>query len=120
MITDCENAQLVSVLNSEDSGTVNIGQVFTNGFPTYLVNVAFGQDLTSDELRTKMMPIGTGSKWGGRDCLRQCGMEESPSRSDAGMTTQIQCRSSTTKRGLNTSKKYYLAVYSTGLNTTGI
>lgn len=61
MIAGCENAQLVSALNSEDPGTVNIGQVFTNGFPTQFVTVAFGQDLASEEVRAKMTPIGTGS-----------------------------------------------------------
>ena len=79
MITGCDNAQLVSALNSEDPGTVNIGQVFTNGFPTKLVNIAFGQDLANDDVRAKMTPIGTGSNWGGQDCLRRCGIEESPS-----------------------------------------
>ena len=76
-ITGCENAQLVSALNSEDAGTVNIGQVFTNGFPFELVNTAFGQDLASDEVKARMIPIGTGSNWGRRACLRQCGIEES-------------------------------------------
>ena len=76
--TGCENAQLVSALNSEDAGTVNIGQVFTNGFPFELVNTAFSQDLASDEVKARMTPIGTGSNWGRRACLRQCGIEELP------------------------------------------
>lgn len=76
-ITGCGNAQLVSALNSEDAGTVNIGQVFTNGFPFELVNTAFGQDLASDEVKARMTPIGTGSNRGGRARLRKCGIEES-------------------------------------------
>jgi len=78
-IAGCENAQLVSALNSEDAGTVNIGQVFANGFPFELVNTAFGQDLASVKVKADMTPVGTGSNWGGRDCLRKCGIEETPS-----------------------------------------
>lgn len=60
MITGCENVQIVSILDSEDPGTVNIGQIFANGFPTRRMNIAFGKDLTSDELRTRKMPICNG------------------------------------------------------------
>lgn len=37
---------------------VNIGQIFTDGFPTQLANIAFGQDLASGEVRAKMTPNG--------------------------------------------------------------
>ncbi|KAK5003262.1 hypothetical protein LTR28_010384 [Elasticomyces elasticus] len=43
----CENAQLVSALNTEDAGTMNLGNgIFADGFPADLVNAALGyQDL---------------------------------------------------------------------------
>jgi len=68
----CENAQLVSALNSDDPGTQNVGNVFTNGFPADLVNAAFGQDFASAETALKMVPVGTGSNWGLPSCLARC------------------------------------------------
>jgi hypothetical protein len=72
--TGCENAQLVSALDSDDPGTLNVGQVFANGFPFELVNAAFGQDLASDDVKSKMTPVGTGSDWGPESCLKRCGI----------------------------------------------
>ncbi len=90
----CENAQLVSALNSDDAGTQvrsknqpvckrsvadtpsqNIGNVFSNGFPADLVNAAFGQNLASSDVASKMTPVGTGSNWGLSECLKQCGIQ---------------------------------------------
>ncbi|KAK3068038.1 hypothetical protein LTR53_014694 [Teratosphaeriaceae sp. CCFEE 6253] len=76
----CENAQLVSALNADDAGTMNIGQVFFNGFPADLVNAAFGQELASDEVAAKMTPVGMGSNWGLPECLAQCGHQPNGSR----------------------------------------
>jgi hypothetical protein len=70
----CENAQLISALNSDDPGTLNVGQVFANGFPAELVNAAFGQDLANEDVERKMTPVGTGSNWGPESCLRRCGI----------------------------------------------
>jgi hypothetical protein len=72
--TGCENAQLVSALDSDDPGTLNIGQVFANGFPFELVNAAFGQNLASDDVMSKITPVGTGSNWGPESCLKRCGI----------------------------------------------
>lgn len=71
----CENSQLVSALNADDAGTLNIGQVFTNGFPFDLVNAAFSQNLASDSVKAKMTPVGTGSNWGTDECLARCGVK---------------------------------------------
>jgi hypothetical protein len=68
----CDNAQLVSALDSADAGTTNIGQVFANGFPPELVNAAFGQELASEDVKRKMTPVGTGSNWGPEECLKRC------------------------------------------------
>lgn len=72
--TGCENSQLVSALDHDDPGTVNMGEVFVNGFPFDLVNAAFGQDLASDDVKSKMTPVGTGSNWGPESCLKRCGI----------------------------------------------
>jgi len=71
----CENAQLVSALNSDDAGTQNIGNVLTNGFPFGLVNAAFGQNIAGAATAAKMDPVGTGSNWGLSECLQQCGIQ---------------------------------------------
>ena len=70
----CDNAQLVSALDSSDAGTTNVGQVFDNGFPPELVNAAFGQELASEDVRRRMTPVGTGSNWGPEECLKKCGI----------------------------------------------
>jgi len=72
----CGNSQLVSALDSDDAGTLNIGQVLTNGFPFELVNAAFGQDLASDDVKSKIPPVGTGSNWGPESCLKRCGINK--------------------------------------------
>lgn len=71
-ISECENAQLVSALNSEDAGTTNVGQVFTNGMPCDWVNAAFGSKLCTEETADRMVPVGTGANWGSDECLRRC------------------------------------------------
>lgn len=72
--TGCENSQLVSALDHEDPGTMNFGQMFTNDFPYELVNAALGQDLASDEVKSKIPKVGTGSNWGPKSCLDRCGI----------------------------------------------
>lgn len=71
----CEDAQLVSALNSDDAGTQNIGNVFTNGFPADLVNAAFGQDIARAGTAAKVVPVGTGANWGSSECLKRCGIQ---------------------------------------------
>lgn len=69
----CEPAQLVSALNSDDAGTQNIGNVFTNGFPADLVNAALGAD--TRRMGGKVVPVGTGANWGRAKCLARCGID---------------------------------------------
>ena len=64
----------MSALDSSDAGTLNMGQVFTSGFPFDLVNAAFGQDLASEAVKSKIPPVGTGSNWGPESCLERCGV----------------------------------------------
>ena len=65
----------MSALDSSDAGTLNMGQVFTAGFPFDLVNAAFGQDLASEAVKSKIPPVGTGSNWGPESCLERCGVD---------------------------------------------
>jgi hypothetical protein len=51
-----------------------MGQVFTNGFPFELVNAAFGQELASEDVKSKIPLVGTGSHWGTESCLKRCGI----------------------------------------------
>ncbi|KAM0719076.1 hypothetical protein Q7P37_004981 [Cladosporium fusiforme] len=76
MNTGCENAQLVSALDSDDAGTVNIGEIFTNGFPFDMINAALGQYLANEEVGRKVPPPGTGSNWGPQSCLDRCGIKK--------------------------------------------
>ena len=70
-MTGCTNAQLVSALNNEDQGTMNIGNVFN--LPADLVNAAFGyQDISTNETRDSIPPIGTGAGFGVKECLARC------------------------------------------------
>jgi hypothetical protein len=55
---------------------MNMGQVFTNGFPFELVNAAFGQELASEDVKSKIPPVGTGSNWGPESCLKECGVNK--------------------------------------------
>ncbi|KAF2012322.1 RmlC-like cupin [Aaosphaeria arxii CBS 175.79] len=75
----CENAQLISALNSEDPGTLNhINALFL--FPPDIVEAAFGaQRSASDgfDVRTlgRDVPgVGTGAVMGSRECMRRCGI----------------------------------------------
>lgn len=65
----------MSALNSDDAGTQNIGNVFTNGFPSHLVNAAFGSAMDSEGTAAKMVPIGTGANWGSAECMKQCNIQ---------------------------------------------
>ncbi|TKA54559.1 hypothetical protein B0A49_12773, partial [Cryomyces minteri] len=62
--TGCENAQLVSALNSEDAGTHNIGNGLF-GLPSELVNAAMGYDNIDTNNTSGAIPsVGTGSTYG--------------------------------------------------------
>lgn len=71
--TGCAPAQLVSALNSDDAGTQNIGNVFTNGFPSELVGAALGVETSG--MGAKVVSIGTGANWGRAECLARCGID---------------------------------------------
>lgn len=71
----CEDAMMVSALTDEDAGTLNIGNIFTNGFDWDWVNAAFGGDVLNEESAAHIRPIGTGANWGSRKCMARCGID---------------------------------------------
>lgn len=71
----CEKSQLVSALSSSDAGTNNIGNVFTNGFPSDLVNAALGSQFAGDDAKANTVPIGTGANYGAAQCMKRCGIK---------------------------------------------
>ncbi|KXH67779.1 spherulin-1A [Colletotrichum salicis] len=74
--TGCGNATLISALDSDDTGTLNI----LNGLfklPNYMVQTAFGGDSGSNGTEgsgSHVPDIGTGSALGSEECLARCGM----------------------------------------------
>ncbi|KAK8206790.1 hypothetical protein M8818_004624 [Zalaria obscura] len=72
--TGCENAQLVSALSSEDSGTSNLGaMLFANGLPIDEVAAALGnQGIPTNSTAGNLPPVGTGANYGTQACLARC------------------------------------------------
>ncbi|KAH7064706.1 spherulin-1A [Macrophomina phaseolina] len=69
----CEPAQLVSALNSEDTGTVNIANALFDWLPATLVAPAVGYGPADLNGTAKAVPpVGTGSIFGRKDCLARC------------------------------------------------
>ncbi|KAF4301351.1 hypothetical protein GTA08_BOTSDO10702 [Botryosphaeria dothidea] len=69
----CENVQLVSALNSEDTGTVNIANALFNWLPPTLVAPAVGYGPADLNGTARTVPlVGTGSIFGRKDCLARC------------------------------------------------
>ncbi|TKX24222.1 cupin-like protein 1 [Elsinoe australis] len=73
--TGCDNAQLVSALSSEDTGTMNL----VNGLYQFgdedadLVNAAFGyQNVVGKVSEGKVPAVGSGSVFGKKQCLEKC------------------------------------------------
>jgi oxalate decarboxylase/phosphoglucose isomerase-like protein (cupin superfamily) len=71
--TECDNAQLISALNDEDSGTLNLVNGLM-GLPDVMLDPAFGYSLPNgfNDTRSDMPPVGTGSIYGDKACLARC------------------------------------------------
>lgn len=72
----CGNATLVSALNSEDSGTLNLVNGLFN-LPTDILLAAFGGGLNFaaqniSGLGAQVPPVGTGSVLGSKECQQAC------------------------------------------------
>ena len=70
----CENAQLVSALNSEDPGTTNL--VNSLGMLNFNMVHAAGIEAFEGEIP----PIGTGSISGPAECVQRCQRQGKPIR----------------------------------------
>ena len=72
----CGNATLVSSLNSEDPGTLQIAnQLFK--LPADIVQASFGNNphaFDAQHAGAAIPPVGTGSVLGSAECLARCGM----------------------------------------------
>lgn len=67
----CENAQLVSALNSEDAGTHNLANAFFS-LPSNFTETVLGGNINLQSVDNSIAPVGTGSTWGPEQCRAAC------------------------------------------------
>ncbi|KAH0835240.1 hypothetical protein AYO21_09456 [Fonsecaea monophora] len=67
----CENAQLVSALNSDDSGTTNLANTFFS-FPQNITGTIIGGGLNPQDIYGRVPAVGTGSNAGPQACIAAC------------------------------------------------
>jgi hypothetical protein len=74
-LTDCEPALLLSALNSDDSGTLNIlPSLWT--VPQDVISAGFGDaSLNTENLGQTIPAVGTGAIIGSAECKRRCGIQ---------------------------------------------
>ncbi|KAF2088422.1 RmlC-like cupin [Saccharata proteae CBS 121410] len=71
----CENAQLVSALNSDDTGTLNVANTLFQGIPADLVSAILGGAPVDINSTAGYVPaIGTGAIMGSAECQARCGL----------------------------------------------
>lgn len=76
MISDCEPALLISALNSEDTGTLNIMNALWT-MPEDVVRSAFGNaGMNTQEGGKKIPAVGTGAIIGSAECKKRCGIKD--------------------------------------------
>jgi len=68
----CDNAQLVSALNSEDSGTQNVINAVFSIPNVDLVDAAFGDLIDTNVTANAPPTVGTGGNYGIKSCLARC------------------------------------------------
>ncbi|OQV11163.1 hypothetical protein CLAIMM_15043 [Cladophialophora immunda] len=67
----CDNAQLVSALNSDDSGTTNLANTFFS-FPQNITGTVIGGGLNAQDILGRVPAVGTGSNAGPQACIAAC------------------------------------------------
>lgn len=67
----CENAQLVSALNSDDTGTMNLANAFFS-LPANFTSAVLGPDTDVQAMANNVPPVGTGSNYGPEQCIAAC------------------------------------------------
>ncbi|KAK7626189.1 spherulin-1A [Phyllosticta citricarpa] len=73
----CTPNTLVSALNAEDSGTLNLATTLFGAFPSALIFPNVGYAIDNDtlvDIGRDMPGVGTGAIWGRRECLARCGV----------------------------------------------
>ncbi|ORY13257.1 RmlC-like cupin domain-containing protein [Clohesyomyces aquaticus] len=81
----CEDAILISALDSEDAGTLNMVNGPVLNFPEDIMRAAFGDDDLDIGAMGKRIPdVGTGSVMGSAECRKRCGSSDAktPKRGD--------------------------------------
>jgi len=67
----CENAQLVSALNADDTGTTNLANAFFS-LPANITGTIIGGGLSVQDIDGRIPAIGTGSNFGPAECIAAC------------------------------------------------
>ena len=67
----CENAQLISALNSDDTGTTNLANAFFS-LPSNITNPIVGAGVNTAGIYAQVPAVGTGSAWGPEQCRAAC------------------------------------------------
>ena len=67
----CENAQLISALNSDDTGTTNLANAFFS-LPANITDTIIGGGLSAQSILPRVPAVGTGSTWGPAECRAKC------------------------------------------------
>jgi hypothetical protein len=73
---DCEPAILISALNSEDPGTLNILPALWT-MPKDIIEAAFDASwMDTQDVGGKIPAVGTGAIIGSAECKKRCGFED--------------------------------------------
>jgi oxalate decarboxylase/phosphoglucose isomerase-like protein (cupin superfamily) len=67
----CENAQLISALNSDDSGTLNVANAFFS-LPQNISGTVLGGDVNVQNVYGQIPEPGTGANFGPEQCIAAC------------------------------------------------
>lgn len=67
----CDNAQLVSALNSDDAGTHNLANAFFS-LPANITQTILGSSVNVQSVGAQIPAVGTGSNWGPDACRAAC------------------------------------------------
>jgi hypothetical protein len=71
----CEDALLISSLNSDDSGTNNVLESVAS-IPVDIIRASFGDpDFPAEKFVGNVPKVGTGVIRGSADCMKRCGIK---------------------------------------------
>ena len=74
-VLDCEPAVLVSALNSDDAGTLNILPALWT-VPSDIIQAGFGKpSLNTQDVGSDIPLVGTGAIIGSEECKKRCGIK---------------------------------------------